>query len=108
LWQGGAEAVRPAQASAAHAATHWTWANNIAAATATISFAGGIAILRSRGYPRIYKAESCPAFFGMARRLHLGFSEPAAIEGWEEKRLGGLLKVRDELWVYLNSGFDRL
>jgi len=47
--------------------------------------------------------ESCPVFFGKARRLHRSFSDPAAIEGSEERRLGAFRKVRDELRAYLKS-----
>jgi arsenate reductase len=47
--------------------------------------------------------ESCPVLFGKARRLHHSFSDPAAIEGSEEKRLGAFRKVRDELRAYLKS-----
>jgi arsenate reductase len=32
--------------------------------------------------------QSCPVFFGKARRLHHSFNDPAAVEGAEEKRLG--------------------
>lgn len=48
--------------------------------------------------------ESCPVFFAKAARLHRSFSDPAAVEGSEEKRLGAFRKVRDELRSYL-TGF---
>jgi hypothetical protein len=57
-WQGGADAVLPPHTSAAHAAAHWIWANKSAAATATISFGGGIPILRSKECHVTYKSES--------------------------------------------------
>jgi arsenate reductase len=47
--------------------------------------------------------ESCPVFFGKATRLHHSFSDPAGVEGSEEKRLGKFLRVRDELRSYLKS-----
>ena len=47
--------------------------------------------------------ESCPVFFGRATRLHHNFSDPAAVEGSEEKRLGEFRRVRDELRSYLKS-----
>ena len=47
--------------------------------------------------------ESCPVFFGKATRLHHSFTDPAAVEGPEEKRLGAFRKVRDDLRAYLKS-----
>jgi len=47
--------------------------------------------------------ESCPVFFGRATRLHHSFSDPAAVEGSEEKRLGAFRTIRDELRSYLQS-----
>lgn len=47
--------------------------------------------------------ESCPVFFGTTTRLHHSFTDPAAVEGSEEKRLEEFRRVRDELRSYLNS-----
>ena len=47
--------------------------------------------------------ESCPVFFGKATRLHHSFTDPAAVEGSEEKRLGAFRKVRDDLRAFLIS-----
>lgn len=47
--------------------------------------------------------ESCPVFFGKAARLHHSFTDPAAVEGSEEKRLLEFRRVRDELQSYLRS-----
>jgi arsenate reductase (thioredoxin) len=47
--------------------------------------------------------ETCPVFFGKAKRLHHSFNDPATVEGSEEKRLGEFRRVRDELRSYLNS-----
>jgi arsenate reductase len=47
--------------------------------------------------------ETCPVFFGKAKRLHHSFNDPAAVEGWEEARLAEFRKVRDELRSYLKS-----
>jgi arsenate reductase (thioredoxin) len=50
--------------------------------------------------------ENCPVFFGgKATRLHHSFSDPAAVEGSEGKRLGEFRKVRDELRAYLKGVF---
>jgi arsenate reductase len=48
--------------------------------------------------------ESCPVFFGGAKRLHHDFDDPAALNGSEEERLILFRRVRDELRVYL-AGF---
>ena len=45
--------------------------------------------------------ESCPVFFGAAKRLHHSFEDPAAAQGSEEERLALFRRVRDELRVYL-------
>jgi arsenate reductase (thioredoxin) len=45
--------------------------------------------------------ESCPVFFGAAKRLHQSFDDPAALKGSEEERLGVFRRVRDELRTYL-------
>jgi arsenate reductase len=41
--------------------------------------------------------ESCPVFFGAAKRLHQDFDDPAALEGSEEERLALFRRVRGEL-----------
>ena len=52
--------------------------------------------------------ESCPAFPGGVQRLHWPFSDPAAVEGPEEKRLEAFRKVRDQIhgriMVFLGEG----
>jgi arsenate reductase (thioredoxin) len=48
--------------------------------------------------------ESCPVFFGAARRLHQSFEDPAALKGSEQERLTVFRRVRDELRAYL-AGF---
>jgi len=45
--------------------------------------------------------ESCPVFFGSAKRLHKSFEDPAAVQGSEEERLAAFRRVRDQLRVYL-------
>jgi arsenate reductase (thioredoxin) len=47
--------------------------------------------------------ESCPVFFGAAKRLHHSFEDPAALRGSEAERLALYRRVRDELRVYLND-----
>jgi arsenate reductase len=48
--------------------------------------------------------ESCPVFFGSAKRLHHSFEDPATLAGSEEERLALFRRVRDELRAYL-AGF---
>jgi arsenate reductase (thioredoxin) len=45
--------------------------------------------------------ESCPVFFGSAKRLHHSFEDPAALDGPEEERLAAFRRVRDQLRSYL-------
>jgi arsenate reductase len=45
--------------------------------------------------------ESCPVFFGSAKRLHHSFEDPAALDGTEEERLALFRRVRDQLRTYL-------
>ena len=50
--------------------------------------------------------ESCPVFFGTAKRLHHGFTDPAIVEGVQEKRMAAFRTVRDEIRSYL-KGFPQ-
>src|ERR1700688_5178173 len=45
--------------------------------------------------------ESCPVFFGGAKRLHHDFEDPAALDGPQEERLALFRRVCDELRTYL-------
>jgi arsenate reductase len=47
--------------------------------------------------------ESCPVFFGTAKRLHHSFEDPAALGGTEPERLALFARVRDELRAYLGD-----
>ena len=47
--------------------------------------------------------ESCPVFFGAAKRLHRSFDDPAALTGSDEERLALFRRVRDELREYLRE-----
>lgn len=47
--------------------------------------------------------ESCPVFFGAAKRLHHSFEDPAALQGSKEERLALFRRVRDELRAYLKE-----
>ena len=45
--------------------------------------------------------ETCPVFFGAAKRLHRSFEDPAALNGSEEERLALFRRIRGELRTYL-------
>jgi arsenate reductase len=47
--------------------------------------------------------ESCPVFFGQAKRLHKDFEDPAALQGTEAERLALFRRVRDEIRDYLRT-----
>ena len=47
--------------------------------------------------------ESCPVFFGQAKRLHKDFEDPAALQGTEAERLALFRRVRDEIGAYLKT-----
>jgi arsenate reductase (thioredoxin) len=47
--------------------------------------------------------ESCPVFFGTAKRLHHRFDDPAALDGSEDQRLQLFRRVRGELREYLSE-----
>jgi arsenate reductase (thioredoxin) len=52
--------------------------------------------------------ESCPVFFGTAKKLHRDFEDPAALVGSDEERLSLFRRVRDELRVYLREFINRV
>lgn len=47
--------------------------------------------------------ESCPVFFGKAKKMHQDFEDPAALLGSDEERLALFRRVRDELRLYLRD-----
>src|SRR5499427_6186292 len=47
--------------------------------------------------------ETCPVYFGSARKLHHNFEDPAALTGSEEQRLALFRRVRGELRSYLRE-----
>ena len=42
-------------------------------------------------------AEECPVWLGAGKRVHLGFPEPAKVEGGEAERLRAFRQVRDDI-----------
>ena len=44
-------------------------------------------------------AEECPLWLGSGRRVHIGFSDPAKVEGDEAEQLAAFRAVRDEIEV---------
>ncbi len=53
-----------------------------------------------------HAAENCPMFMGPAKRIHVGFDDPARAGGDEESVLEAFRKVRDEIRDYV-SGLPR-
>jgi arsenate reductase (thioredoxin) len=51
--------------------------------------------------------EQCPLFFGGARKMHMGFDDPAAAAGSKEKIMAVFRKVRDEIKDRLLEYFSR-
>ena len=47
--------------------------------------------------------ETCPLFPGEGKKIHQGFSDPAAIDGTEEERLDVFRRVRDEIKDFILS-----
>ncbi len=42
-------------------------------------------------------AENCPVWLGKGRRTHIGFPDPAKVEGSEVERLAAFRQVRDDI-----------
>ena len=42
-------------------------------------------------------AEACPLFFGGTRKIHMGFADPATVQGGEEQKIAAFRKVRDQI-----------
>ena len=42
-------------------------------------------------------AERCPYFPGQGKRLHMGFADPAVVEGTEEEKLQIIRTIRDSI-----------
>ncbi len=42
-------------------------------------------------------AENCPVWLGKGRRAHIGFPDPAAVEGTEAQKMSVFRQVRDEM-----------
>jgi arsenate reductase len=51
--------------------------------------------------------DSCPVFFGKAKKLHHDFEDPAALTGSEEQGISVFRRVRDELRQYLRGFASR-
>jgi len=52
-----------------------------------------------------HAAQNCPVFSGTGKRMHHGFSDPAAVQGSDHKVLEAFRKVRDELKQFIRK-FD--
>jgi arsenate reductase len=52
--------------------------------------------------------ETCPVFFGAAKKMHRSFEDPAAFIGSNEERLALYRRVRDELRAWLRDFSNRV
>jgi len=42
-------------------------------------------------------AERCPYFTGNGKRIHIGFKDPAGLNGNDDEKLNNTIKIRDEI-----------
>jgi arsenate reductase (thioredoxin) len=42
-------------------------------------------------------AENCPVWLGSGKKVHIGFPDPAAVNGTEEEKLAAFRQVRDDI-----------
>jgi arsenate reductase len=54
------------------------------------------------------KAEGCPIFPGVTRRLHWSFADPAALTGSREERLEGTRQIRDQVRTRIEMWCDEM
>jgi arsenate reductase len=51
--------------------------------------------------------QTCPVFTGeVRRRVHIGFDDPAAVQGTDEEVLAGFRRVRDEIGERLRRFYE--
>jgi arsenate reductase len=53
-------------------------------------------------------AENCPVWLGQGRRIHLGFPDPARVEGTEDDQLQAFRQVRDAIQLRLLDTLNTL
>jgi arsenate reductase len=53
-------------------------------------------------------AERCPIFPGVTKRLHWGFSDPAALTGTRLERLAGTRRIRDQIRARIEMWCDEM
>jgi arsenate reductase len=51
--------------------------------------------------------EQCPLFFGGVQKIHMGFDDPAAVQGTDEEIMSAFRRVRDEIKEQLLHFFRR-
>lgn len=49
--------------------------------------------------------ELCPFFSGGKERIHKGFEDPSIIEGTEEEKRAGFIRIRDEVKKWIEEVF---
>lgn len=51
--------------------------------------------------------ENCPVFLGEVKeQIHLGFADPAAVEGTEEEKLAAFRTIRDEIYEAFKTWYS--
>jgi arsenate reductase (thioredoxin) len=53
-------------------------------------------------------AENCPVWLGSGKKVHIGFPDPAKVEGDEEARMGVFRQVRDDIRARIVPYLQRL
>jgi arsenate reductase (thioredoxin) len=48
-------------------------------------------------------AEECPLWMGKGKRVHLGYPDPAKVEGTEEEQLNAFRQVRDDMRLKISE-----
>lgn len=53
-------------------------------------------------------AENCPVWLGKGKRVHIGFPDPAKVEGSEEERMQAFRQVRDAIQTQVVAYLEAL
>jgi arsenate reductase len=53
-------------------------------------------------------AENCPVWLGKGKRVHIGFPDPAKVEGGEEEQLPIFRQVRDDIRIRIPAYLEAL
>jgi len=50
--------------------------------------------------------DKCPVFPGIAKRLHVPFSDPSAVEGSPEEKLAAVRNIRNQIKTWISGFID--